>query len=103
MIGFSLVGFHTSITAWHTSRAYSTSVSEKLSGEYSKRIFSVLHCSLSVLTKRVPSIAIALISSLDLLKVTFLCSGDVELYKCIIAECAPSKLSKVFLIRCSRA
>ncbi len=56
MMGFCGVGPQTSITASQTSRAYSTSVLEKLSGEYS-RIISVPGRELNpALTSLVPSI-----------------------------------------------
>ncbi len=99
IIGSCFVGFHTSITASHTSSAYSGSVSEKLSGEYSKRTLLAESRGSSDLTSLVPSTAIALISSFDMRNVIFRCSAEVELYRWMITLSAPITLSKVRLIR----
>ncbi len=96
------VGPQASITASQTSTAYSGSVSEKLSGEYSKRTLVPASWGSSDLTSFVPLTAISLISSFDILKVTRRCSAEVELYRWMIALWAPATLSKVRRIRCSR-
>ena len=76
----SVVGSQISITALHTSSAYSGSVPVKLSGLYSKVMspFTSLASSFSSLA---PSMAIVLISSLDLRNTCSRCGTDVELYR----------------------
>ena len=74
----SLVAPHSSITASQTSKAYSSSVPVKLSGEYS-RITSPSNSLLNSLTNLTPSTAICLISSLLRLKTTSRCNTEVEL------------------------
>ena len=103
MILLASVGCQTCITASQISNAYSTSVSEKLSGEYWSRTWVPGTVSTSPLINCAPSIAICLIASLLLLKVTRRWRGEVELYKCTIALGTPSRLSKVRRIKCSRA
>ena len=103
MIAFlSGVGFHTSSTALHTSKAYSGSVPVKLSGLYSNRKFPSVS-SASFFRRAAPSTAIFRISSLDFLKTCSLWLTDVELYTWMIARGAPFTASKVFLIMCSLA
>ena len=72
-------GSHTSITAFTTSRAYSTSVPVKLSGEYSNEKFPSVSAA-SLLSSLAPFIAICLTSSLSLAKTCSLCATEVELY-----------------------
>ncbi len=72
------VGSQTSITASHTSRAYSSSVPVKLSGEYS-RLISVPHFSASLRTSSAPRTAIVLISARFMWNTTRRCSSEVEL------------------------
>ncbi len=79
MIGSSAVAPQVSLTASQTSKAKSTSVPEKLSGEYSKRIFvpgtffrrSRICC--------VPRTAISLMPSLPRPKTMRRCAVEVEL------------------------
>ena len=78
MIGFSFVAPQVFCTAVQISRAKSTSVPVKLSGEYSKMILPSNFSALS-LTICVPLTAISMISSRDILNTTSLCKVDVEL------------------------
>ena len=97
---FSGVGCHTSMTALHTSNAYSTSVPVKLSGEYSNWKLppsSSANCFKSF----APETAISRISSLDFLNTCSRCAREVELYKCTTAFLQPRTASKVFLMICS--
>ena len=103
MIHFlSGVGCHISITALHTSSAYSGSVPVKLSGLYSKRKLPP-SASASSLSNLAPSMAICLTSSLDFPNTCSLCAKDVELYTCTIALGAPFTASNVFFIICGLA
>ena len=67
-----------SVTASHTSQAYSGSVPVKLSGEYS-RIISPGKLSALFFTISVPSTASCFISSLLMPNTTSRCRVDVEL------------------------
>ena len=78
IMGRSGVGCMMSITALQTSRAYSGSVPVKLSGLYSNRKLPS-YSSLSCLTSRAPSVAICLISSLDLWNTCSRWATEVEL------------------------
>ena len=98
----SLLAPQVSQTASQISRAYSTSVPVKLSGEYSS-ITSPSNSFDISLTNLVPSIAIFLISSLLILNTTSLWSIDVELYIWTIALFNPFNDSNVFFIKCGLA
>ena len=91
---------HASVTASHTSSAYSGSVPVKLSGEYSSMIFPGNSAAL-FLTMSVPSTASCFISSLLMPNTTSLWRTDVELYICTIALGMPSIASKVLSMRFS--
>ena len=78
IMGFSGVGSMMSITSLHTSRAYSGSVPVKLSGLYSKRKLPG-YSAASCFTRRAPSVAIFLISSLLFLNTCSLWATLVEL------------------------
>ena len=75
----SAVGSQISITALHTSSAYSGSVPVKLSGLYSNAKFPSSFAA-SSLRSFAPSTAIFLISSFDFLNTCSRCAKDVELY-----------------------
>src|SRR3989344_4313702 len=85
-------GFHSLITASHTSTAKSTSVPMKLSGEYSYRTseFFKYFCEYCF-AHRVPWTARSRTSSRLLWKTTLRCSSDVELYTWIKARLAPTR------------
>ena len=104
IILLSTVGFHISFTASHISSAKSSSVSLKLSGEYSMRtrVPAASNSSAIERTRRAPFRAISIISARDILNVTLRCNADVLLYRCTIALFAPFRDSNVFRIRCSR-
>ncbi len=103
MIGRSFVGFHASTTASQTSRAYSTSVAEKLSGEYWKRTSLPARSGRRSLIQFVPRTAIFLISSFDSPNTTSRCAGEVELYRWMMTFFAPRSDCTVRSIRSSRA
>ena len=74
------VGWKTSITASHTSSAYSGSVDEKLSGEYSQviavpRRYASAYC----MHHLAPCTAISLMPARSWRKTTRRCSSEVEL------------------------
>ncbi len=75
----SLVGPHSATTASQTSRAYSSSVPWKLSGEYSKTISVPTACAASSLDSVVPRTARSRMPSLSSRKTTRRCVSDVEL------------------------
>ncbi len=81
MILSVVVGCHTSVTASQISRANSSSVLVKLSGEYSKRIrvpAAMSGCEYCF-THRVPCVAIRTMSSREALNTYFRWAGEVEL------------------------
>src|SRR5690554_7278139 len=78
---FSGVGCQTSITALQTSTAKSTSVDEKLSGEYSNTHSVSGYLRDSSCTLRAPCIAISIMPCLSNLNTLSRCTGEVELYK----------------------
>ncbi len=79
MIGSAAVAPHSSSTASQTSRAKSTSVAEKLSGEYSKRIFVLGTLLTRLRTCFVPFTAMSSTPFLSRPNVIRRCAGDVEL------------------------
>ncbi len=104
MISRPASGRQTSITASQTSREKSSSVSLKSSGEYSKpRSQPLSSLSAYFMTSRVPCTARSLHSSWFIPNTTRRNSGEVALYRWIVARGAPSRLSTVRLISSSRA
>ena len=75
---WSASGCHTSSTALQTSRAYSGSVWEKLSGLYSKVKLPSVSSAISF-NSFAPSTANCLIAALSFLKTCSRCSTEVEL------------------------
>ena len=84
-------GCQTSITASQISAAKSSSVSMKISGEYSypKSQPGRYSCAYFI-TERVPSTAMALHSSRSTPNTTRRNSGAVALYMCTVARVAPA-------------
>src|SRR5450830_38811 len=96
------VGFHTSITASHTSLANSNSVALKVSGEYSN-VHWVSGCWAAYLTNSLAALtAMALTPSLSWLNTMRRKDGEVALYRWTMAFFAPRRDSKVRSIKSSR-
>jgi len=97
-------GSHTSMTASQTSAAKSSSVSMKISGEYSKpKSQPGRYCSAYFSTDRAPSAARSRHSSRPTPNTTRRNSGAVALYRCTVARGAPASDCTVRSISSSRA
>ena len=105
MISRPASGCQSPPTASHTSSANSSSVSMKISGEYSKptivssgRIFSA-----KLMTSSVPAVASSFVAALSLRKTTSRNIGDVALYMWMVARGTPTTLWIVRSMRSVRA
>ena len=97
MISRSSSGCQISMTDSQISRAKSSSVSTKISGEYSKPkiVSSPRRFSACATTSRAPKTAKSIVCALSLPKTSSRNSGDVALYRWTVARGKPTRASRV--------